>query len=635
MRMVGFFERARASISYRLTGRVLAAAVIVGSLLSAGQIVADVVRENDRARTTLTHLVASITPLAAKAAYELNSQAAEDVLAGLQALSPILSARIESDSGAFLAAMERPPAAPSYLGVSEWLFADWRKIEIVLLHENVAGPVGRLTIAVDTALLGEGLVRRAWTTIVAGLLRNILLAVVFIYIFHRFLARPLARLCEAFQDVDVSRRAPMRLARPDNHDGDELGGLTDVINEHLAARALAEEQLFRSQRMQSIGQLTGGIAHDFNNILGVIIGNLELAKMRASKDDAIYGLLESAEKGADRAAALTRKLLDFSRKEDAAVRRVDVSEAIRMMDGLIDKLSAGRVETAFRLEAPIWPVDVDLGDLQDAVINLALNARDAMPSGGRMTIETANKTLDQDYALKTPEAKAGDYVMISVGDTGAGMSQEILDRAFEPFFTTKAQGSGTGLGLSMVYGFVERSGGHIKLYSEPGAGTTVRVYLPRAGEAVEREGVMPPRQTLPRGAETVLIVDDETELLQVAAIYLEGLGYTVMTARDGDAALAALRGAADIRLMFSDVIMPGGLDGYQLAAIARSENPSLRILLASGFVGARGAADPEHSELFGELNASLLHKPYNQRELAVAVREALDDEGAPPQSGRR
>ncbi|MBL6954811.1 MAG: response regulator [Alphaproteobacteria bacterium] len=280
-----------------------------------------------------------------------------------------------------------------------------------------------------------------------------------------------------------------------------------------------------------------------------------------------------------------------------------------------------------RLADNLWSVEIDPGDLEDAILNLALNARDAMPEGGALVIETANRVLDENYVKNNPSATVGDFVMISVSDTGTGMTDEVKEKLFEPFFTTKEVGEGTGLGLSMVYGFVERSRGHIKVYSEPGAGTTFRIYLPRTHEkAIEAETASDRQIKLPHGSETILIVDDEEALRIAAVLYLEALGYKILTANNGQQALEVLNDHQGIDLMFCDVIMPGELDGYRVALAARERNPALKILLTSGFTRKREGYATGDGSYLSSLANSLLSKPYNHEELAFAIRRTLDGE---------
>lgn len=390
----------------------------------------------------------------------------------------------------------------------------------------------------------------------------------------------------------------------------------------------AEEALRRSQKMEAIGLLTGGVAHDFNNLLNVILSHAELLEEIAPANPDVSRSVEAMVKSVQRGADLTRKLLSFSRTQPQATKRVSVNAFIEGMKGLIAKSLTPAIRVKTVLAADAWTVDLDPGDLEDAVLNLALNARDAMPRGGSLIIETANKTIDEAYVERNPGSRPGNFVMLSVSDTGTGMTPEVREKAFEPFFTTKGADKGTGLGLSMVYGFVQRSGGHAKIYSEEGQGTAVHLYLPRAQEVMA--AAEPPGgafETLPRGSETILVVDDEPALVEAAVHLLGRLGYHTLTAEGAVQALAALNEAPAVDLLFSDVIMPGGMDGYRLAIEALARRPGLKVLLTSGFTRQREEFINGEAKLASHLTKTLLGKPYNIAELATAVRRALDGEG--------
>ncbi|MCP4114386.1 MAG: PAS domain S-box protein [Desulfobacteraceae bacterium] len=384
----------------------------------------------------------------------------------------------------------------------------------------------------------------------------------------------------------------------------------------------AEKALRRAQKMEAVGQLTGGIAHDFNNLLGVIIGNLDLLKLHAGTNKKARKRIGAASRAAMRGADLTRQLLGFSRRQAEHVAATDINRVIREMGNLIGRSLTPEVVVEYRLEENPWLTGIDLGDFEDVLLNLVLNARDAMPGGGRLTIETANRILNTDPCATISDAPPGEYVQLTVGDSGSGISAENLERIFEPFFTTKPQGKGTGLGLAMVFGFVERSGGYIKASSELGVGTRFRLYLPRTeGEpARPLEGGADQSATLPLGCETLMVVDDEAELLTLARTTLEPLGYRVMTASNGHQALARLAEEPGVDLLFSDVLMPGGINGYELAEAACARYPHLKVLLTSGFTAK--AKDTGAGIRFG---SNLLNKPYTQAEMANRVRALLGE----------
>jgi PAS domain S-box-containing protein len=390
-------------------------------------------------------------------------------------------------------------------------------------------------------------------------------------------------------------------------------------------RVRTEEMVRRSQKMDAIGQLTGGIAHDFNNILGIIKGNLELLQRALPENTFAQDRLTAALAGATRGADITRKLLAFSHKKSHETKRVDVNHPIREFENLIGKSLTAAVKLELDLGEDLWPVDIDPADFENVILNLALNARDAMPNGGRLLIETRNRILDETDIEADPAVRGGEFVCVSVSDTGTGMSSEIVEKVFDPFFTTKEEGKGTGLGLSMVYGFVKQSNGQIKIWSNPGAGTTFLIFLPRASEGDGEDiSAFSIEDALPRGSATILLVDDEVALLEVTTAQLEDLGYRVIARPNGQAALDTLTTRSDIDLLLSDVVMPGGMDGFDLASRAARLHPELRIQMTSGFTKQLEGELPDPDSQQAKLSRTLLRKPYNQRELAHAIKDCLD-----------
>jgi len=397
-----------------------------------------------------------------------------------------------------------------------------------------------------------------------------------------------------------------------------------VETEAKAQATTADNTLRQVQKMDAVGQLTSGIAHDFNNILNIILGNFELLEILNSDNKLALERIKAGLKSTIRGGDLTRKLLDFSREEVVGIKRISINSFILDMEDLLEKSLMASINIEFHLDDDIWLVDVDPGDLQDVIINLALNARDAMSGAGHIMVETTNKILDEDYSRRNPQGSAGEFVMLSVSDTGCGMTAETLEHASEPFFTTKEQGKGTGLGLSMVYGFVKRSGGHFKIYSEVGKGTTIHIYLPCAKNSVlvQTDKIIENMER-PTGTETILIVDDEEGLRDVAAFYLKSLGYKTLTAENSVAALNILEQNDNIDMLFSDVVMPGEMDGYQLALNAHQLYPKLKVLITSGFTKKRAELNSSGNEYLIGLNDNLLSKPYNMSELASAIHKVL------------
>lgn len=393
-----------------------------------------------------------------------------------------------------------------------------------------------------------------------------------------------------------------------------------VIRDVSERRAL-EAQLRQSQRMEAVGQMTGGLAHDFNNLLTIVIGNLDLLSERLEADSQAKEMAKVALDASLRGADLTRQLLAFARRQRLEPKSFNLNERIGETIGLLRRTLGEAIEIETRFAADLWPVLADPAQLESSFANLAINARDAMPDGGRLVIETANKQLDEDYAAQNVDVVPGSYVMLAVSDSGSGIPPAVLEKVFDPFFTTKEFGQGTGLGLSMVYGFAKQSGGHVKIYSEVDLGTTVRLYLPRA-EGGQRDAAAAAAEddgAIPGGNATILVVEDSAAVRQVAVNHLWAFGYRVIEAGSGREALGKLAMDETIDLLFTDVVMPGGISGPQLAQEARKRRPGLKVLFTSGYAetafgGAAGSA----------LSGSLLSKPYRKEELARKLREVLD-----------
>lgn len=388
----------------------------------------------------------------------------------------------------------------------------------------------------------------------------------------------------------------------------------------LTERKRTEEQLAQAQKMETVGQLSGGIAHDFNNLLTVILGNAEALseKLRARPD--LKALCDGIFAAGQRGAELTKHLLAFSRRQVLRPVALDCNEMLSDLQRLLQRTLREDVEIELRLSPVLTPALADAAQLESAIINLALNAQDAMPDGGKLVIATSIAPLDDRYRDLNPEVPPGDYVLMSVTDEGIGMAPDVLERAFEPFFTTKDVGKGSGLGLSMVYGFVKQSGGHIAIYSEIGLGTTVRIYLPAAqvgtGPKAAPEDIG--ETVSPRGSERILVVEDDPFVRGYAVATLESLGYHVSTCATGREALGRLSAGEAFELLFTDIVMPGGVNGWELAQRAREIAPNIRVLFTSGYPLDTLISNNRIAE--GE---TLLMKPYRKADLAWRLRQVL------------
>ncbi|MDG4549408.1 MAG: PAS-domain containing protein [Candidatus Contendobacter sp.] len=396
-----------------------------------------------------------------------------------------------------------------------------------------------------------------------------------------------------------------------------------VLDEDLTEYRQTQMALNQAQKLKAVGQLTGGVAHDFNNLLTIILGNLAMLEEGLRDNPDLYRSGHAAMNAARRGADLTRRLLAFSRQQTLQPRLLAPGQQLQEIAELLQRTLGASIALETVVDPAVWNIRVDPGQLTNAVLNLAINARDAMPGGGRLRIEAGNVTLDTVQAVHYPDVVPGDYVRLTVSDTGCGMTPEVVERAFEPFFTTKDLGVGTGLGLSMVYGFVKQSGGHVRIRSQVGVGTAMELYLPRHAPR-DRETVAAAETALDesrlRGRETVLLVEDDPDIRYFMTRTLTGFGYGVREAANGRDALVLLAKMGSLDLLLSDMTMPGGVSGYDLVLEARRQRPKLRVLLMSGFTDGSGQLPAD---------CALLEKPFQKLDLARAVRLVLD-QPAPP-----
>jgi len=437
-----------------------------------------------------------------------------------------------------------------------------------------------------------------------------------------------ARLYHAAQD-EIARRKRTEAALRESeqsletkvsHRTLELTAANDQLVRAAAERERVESQLRQAQKMEAMGQLTGGVAHDFNNLLTIVIGNIESMQRNLSADASARQRrwIENAMHGAKRAATLTQHLLAFSRKQPLNPKPVDLNQLVSAISQILLRTLGEQIKIKTVLSQSLWRVEIDITQMETALLNLAVNARDAMPNGGELTIETANARLDEGYGLHAADDELGQYVVLAVTDTGVGMSEDVLQHAFEPFYTTKPTGRGTGLGLSQVYGFVKQSGGHVRLYSEPGEGTSVRIYLPRflGSGSFDSEGIamVPDAKQM----ETVLVVEDEPGVREHSAELLRELGYNVIEAEDAQDALRKIERTPTIDLIFTDIGLPG-MNGRQLVEEAVRRRPQLKVLYTTGY--ARDAI-VHHGRL--DPGVQLITKPFTYVNLAARVRDVLD-----------
>jgi PAS domain S-box-containing protein len=402
-------------------------------------------------------------------------------------------------------------------------------------------------------------------------------------------------------------------------DGEVRGFFTIVYD--LTELKRLEARLLQAQKMEAIGQLTGGIAHDFNNLLGVVLGNLQLIERAVTETPSLARKVHTAMRAAVRGADLTRRLLSFARRQILDPTVVDLNRQLLGLNDLMQRTLGESIEVRMVRTPDLWHTEVDAGQFENAILNLAINARDAMPQGGRLTVRTQNTWIDKVFCLEHPQIEPGEYVVISVSDTGSGIGPEILKRVFEPFFTTKESGKGSGLGLAMVNGFAEQSGGLATIESKQGTGTTVKLYLPRSREEQSEHEDTIVTKAAPGGDETILVVEDDADLRDTVVTTLKQLGYQAIPAGNADAAIRVLAGSEPIDLLFTDIMMPGGTLGPALARRAREMRPDINVLFTTGYADSNVL-----SGATGLGGAEVIYKPYRNEELALRIRFVLDRE---------
>ena len=397
-----------------------------------------------------------------------------------------------------------------------------------------------------------------------------------------------------------------------------IGSITD-----LTEFKILEQKLFQAQRMEAVGQLTGGIAHDFNNILAVLAGNTELLELKIGGDEALRRQLEAITRAVGRAAALTDRLLAFSRQKTLLPVPTNIADLVSGLEDTLQRTLGETVHLKIQTNRDLWLAAIDSHQFENALVNLAINARDAIPAGGSLTIEASNVTLDETYAKQYEDLIPGDFVMVAVSDTGAGMSSGVLERAFEPFFTTKGVGEGSGLGLSMVYGFVKQSAGHITINSEAGRGTTVKLYMPRAGVESDEVEITDHAGAVLRGSECILVVEDDPNVREVSVSILRDHGYDVSEAANGEEAVDRLKTGTHFDLLFTDVVLPGGMNGVEIAEAAKGLAPDIKIIYTTGYAETTVFSD-------GALDSgvTLVNKPFRRSDLLRQVRDLLDSKDA-------
>ncbi|WP_460826483.1 hybrid sensor histidine kinase/response regulator, partial [Massilia terrae] len=646
-------KRARRSVSAKFMLAVLATTFI--ALLASGAAVLGLDIKTFRASavndlTTQAGILAKVsTP-----ALEFGDRAvARDNLAQLRTRPGIAAAALYAPNGALFASYARDGAAPALPPAPQAAgFAiDSDHISMFRRIQRGNELLGTVYLNADYPLLRR--VQRYLLVLAGSMLCGLLVALLMSAWLQSAVTRPILALTDAVRQVIFRRDFSARVEKTTN---DEVGTLVDAFNSMLAevgqrAEALersqdalsqlnttleeriaqrtaelgrAHEQLHQSQKLEAVGQLTGGVAHDFNNVLQVIMSNLQMLQMSLAGNPAAQRRLEAAAFAADRGAKLSSQLLAFARRQPLQPQAVNLSSVLRRMDELLRRSLGEAVQIETVVSGGLWTTLADPHQLENVILNLAINARDAMKGSGRLTLELGNALLDDQYVANEREVPAGQYVMLAISDNGCGMPPSVRERAFEPFFTTKREGEGTGLGLSMAYGFVKQSQGHIRIYSEVGSGTTIKIYLPRCHEP-EAELTEPAAGRAVGGDETILVVEDDPAVQATTVDILSGLGYRVLKANDGQGALTILQSGVAADLLFTDVVMPGPVRSPELARKAKQLLPKIEVLYTSGYtqnaIVHDGRLDP---------GVELISKPYRREDLARKIRTMLDRRrGAP------
>ena len=503
-----------------------------------------------------------------------------------------------------------------------------------LIQANAHPTIGNWSVGV--AVKKAELRAAAWSTVRWAVLSGAGLAAASLLLagmLARQITRPINQLRQSFADFSVVPGKPIVVGPPEIMELQDtlyyaaverqksslaLMGTLSKLEHEMALREEAQAALAQSQRMEAVGQLAGGMAHDFNNVLAAISGYVDAIVLR-SNDAKIHEAIEGAMDAIQMGASLNRRLLTFSGRHGVGLERLDLNDRVTGTIELLRRTLGDQVTVTLKCSPDPCAILANAGDVDNAILNLAINARDAMPKGGVLTIETRHVTLDRDAAARIPKARPGDFVRLAVIDTGQGMTPEVLERAMEPFFTTKEQGEGTGLGLATVYGTVQQSEGFVTMHSALGMGTTVHLYFPKAEAGPHASpAALSPKQAPLGDGERILVVEDNDKVRETTAGRLESLGYAALEARTGVEATKLLESGRQVALVFSDIVMPGSMTGYDVAAWVRSNKPDLKVLLASGYSNMPLAA----SEAVRDIR--VLRKPYTRQQLALAVREALD-----------
>ncbi|WP_020561196.1 ATP-binding protein [Thiofilum flexile] len=622
------------TIALTLTRYGLAIAVSLGLITSAIQITQDFTDESPRNTHFIQNILAVASAAAMQAAFQLDKGLALEAAQPLMIYEFITSVTITDDRNVRIAHLTRPPKFPFFDHVTRFFTAPYKVYDIPLTESKTRIYVGKLSIEVHNNTILQDFYRRSLNVVAIGILKNVLLTALLLYLFYWGLTTPLKALNQCLTAVDPRQPEPFplpkRIAKANNEITTMALSANHILNTSRAhlqelseAQALTKkmtQQLRHSERLSAIGQLVGGVAHDFNNILAIIMGSLELLESMEHSERG-KKLLTMAHGATDKGSKLTAQLLAYSRNQPLEPTPILAGELFHNMENLLRRALGEQYALEFVISSGLWHCFADRQALETVLLNLALNARDALPNGGNLTIEVRNTWLDIDYCLQEGDVTSGQYVCFAISDNGMGMSKETVARAFEPYFTTKPIGKGSGLGLSMAYGFAKQSGGHIKIYSEEAQGTTVKLYLPRytqaltAKPAVERVSAIMPNFT----GYCLLVVEDDPLVLEVVKAQLMDMNIQVITAPEADTALALFHSHPHIDAALLDITLPGKLNGRALASLLEAERPYFKVAFMSGYTENAIIHNARLDE-----GVILLQKPFSRKHLARVLSRLLN-----------
>lgn len=617
------------TIALTLARYGLTIAVILGLMTGSIQIIRDFSDEKLRNQSFIQKMLVLSSAGAIQAAFQIDKSLAEEAARPLLIYDFITSVTIIDDRGVQIANLVRKPALQPIDHLTKLFTEPYELYEIKLIESKTDIDVGKLSVEVRNSTLLQDFYERSIRVIVTGILKNLLLTALLLYLFYLVLSLPLSLLTQRLNTVDPRKPEPfllpLRIVQANNEITEValsanhiLRASQDYLRELANSQALTKKmtnQLRHSERLSAIGQLVGGVAHDFNNILAIILGSLELLENQALNERG-KRLLSMARDATDKGSKLTSQLLAYSRNQPLEPTPILASELLSSMEELLQRTLGEQYALEFITSSGLWHCFADQQQLETVLLNLTLNARDAMPNGGNLTIEVRNTWLDLEYCAQEGDVEPGQYVCFAISDNGIGMSKQVMAQAFEPYFSTKPVGKGSGLGLAMAYGFVKQSGGHIKIYSEEGEGTTVKLYLPRYSQPVKANRLPElPRYLPPDFAGCcLLVVEDDPLVLEVIKAQLMEMQIEVITASDASTALDLLQQTPKIEAALIDIVLPGNLNGRQLANRLEAEYPSFRVAFMSGYTENAIIHNARLDE-----GVILLQKPFSRKNLALVL----------------